>query len=441
RHLKKSHNIGQPDSVITRIPFQTITNANNNQSNSNPTSLLGSKRSKKELHDNVDVESTTTTTGGTGTGTANFGGGSVGAATCGGSGPNSGNFKNATSELDISLNTGADFPSNSILQNAKILIISNNNQGNSNNTNSNTVVQSKPNKNGLQHDYSDSVSRSISIQTPLYRMELPPNGGSGNGSSHQQSSNQSSNSPEVSSQQQQQQQQQANSSRLLQTQINQYESNLFLIQPILQIQQTMKQQMKLQMRSTIRIEQRLAHSLNQSRGSGLEDQFEIVPFSNGLDPSINSSMGIPSIYNIHILLNCSSHILDQFLMNYESIPRAANNNNGGGGGNGGNGNDVGGVSGGVSGDVTVSGTNTGVTGVTGITNVTGLTGVSGVATNSSSGNNSVSRRGSSVGSTAVNASISLMSFQDKIFKIGKFIGSNRVEKYWENFLITRRNQV
>ncbi|KAG7729489.1 hypothetical protein KL948_003643 [Ogataea haglerorum] len=279
RHINKTHRLGQPESAITRRPFGAAPNDLVKNADAQRSRMAQPQQSPSQTKDS-STESAAS-----------------GAA-------------DRTGSLDIGLTTPTDLgpagyaAPNSMLQQNGIMV---NNGAASAGGGSTSSASSNGHTGSLSgHDYSDSISRSIAIQTPLYRLDMQGNG------STQRSVQKQADQLETMlySAQQMVQQIGAHQPQLYQVQ--------HVLQTVVQTQQVLYQQMRQQARTAVRIEQRLARSLNENRGTGLEQAYDLIPFANGVDPA-NDESGLPLLVNIYALFNCTNAALDQYLVNYELL--------------------------------------------------------------------------------------------------------------------------
>ncbi|OUM52866.1 hypothetical protein BVG19_g2097 [[Candida] boidinii] len=383
RHISKTHNRGQPDSAITRRPFSipsanqsasassspsrsavsnvggSVTSSNSSNVNVPPTS--GSNQSNKSsLNNNISAN----------------GGSKISNSQSKKISSNKSNVNkaNASSNSNNSANTTA----NQDNSNGQALDLMSSNQAlNPNAYDSHSLVSGMGggnngimvNKRMDNNNYADPVSRQMSFTTPLYRLNMSNQPGDQSSSqpndqnkqsqsnqSQQQTSqpsnqdipqsNQDSNQPQSAAStlhsmsvlaasnrsilQNQNQNQQNNNNTA-----DQYDngalynsSNMNLVvQALMNIQNLLHQSVKTAERSSIRIEQRLSKSMNCQRGSGLESNYELVPFADGSDPedlSLSDAISLPLLLNIFTVFELNNKELDDYLKHYALSTSHAN---------------------------------------------------------------------------------------------------------------------
>lgn len=374
RHISKTHNRGQPDSAITRRPF-SIPSTNqsasasaspsrsagsnvvggvtsSNSSNPNVSSTSGSNQSNKSSSNNNNSNSSNGST----------------KISNGQSKKNTSNKSNVN-KSNASNNNTANTTTNQDNSNGQSLDLMSSNQDlNQNAYDSHSLVSGMGggnngimvNKRMDNNNYSDPVSRQMSFTTPLYRLNMSNQPGDqsssqpndqnkqsqSNQSQQQQQASQPSNQDIPQSNQDSNQPQSAASTlhsmsvlaasnrSILQNQnqqnnnsTDQYDngalynsSNMNLVvQALMNIQNLLHQSVKTAERSSIRIEQRLSKSMNCQRGSGLESNYELVPFADGSDPedlSLSDGISLPLLFNIFTVFELNNKELDDYLKHY-----------------------------------------------------------------------------------------------------------------------------
>ncbi|KAH3666460.1 hypothetical protein OGAPHI_003456 [Ogataea philodendri] len=286
RHINKTHRLGQPESSITRRPFRAISGDldkvdgdGDHHVNHGGVGQVQPQHSPSQ-HKDSSTESSGTVA------------------------------PDRATSLDIGLTTPTDLGpagyhgANAMLQGNGIMV---NNTGNPVPTGSTSSASSNGHNGSLSaHDYSDSITRSIAIQTPLYRLDLQNSGPSQRSMQKQTDQLESM----LYTAQQTVQQLAPHQPQLYQVQ--------HVLQSVIQTQQSLYQQLRLQARASARVEQRLARSLNEARGTGIEREFELVPYASGVDPASDET-SLPLLVNIYVLFNCTNAVLDQYLVNYELL--------------------------------------------------------------------------------------------------------------------------